>query len=84
MIIECFIQYVSYFLLLSLNKKYIAKIRQAIRILHAKFVILLIENSSVVTLIWSEIKVLIGVESKQMHTSPKISFKLSLRMISLS
>ena len=50
--------------------------------LHAKFVILLIENSSVVTLIWSEIKVLIGVESKQMHTSPKI--KLSLPMISLS
>lgn len=52
--------------------------------LHAKFVILLIENSSVVTLIWSEIEVLIGVESKQMHTSPKINFKLSLRMISLS
>lgn len=52
--------------------------------LHAKFVILLIENSSVVTLIWSEIKVLIGVESKQMHTSTKINFKLSLRMISLS
>lgn len=49
--------------------------------LHAKFVILLIENSSVVTLIWSEIKVLIGVESKQMHISPKINFKLFLCMI---
>ena len=44
------------------------------RILHAKFVILLIESSSVVTLIEFEIKVLIGVESKQIQTSINISF----------
>ncbi len=52
-----------------------------IRMLHAKFVILLIESSSVVTLIEFEIKVLIGVESRQMQTSINISFRLRSCMI---
>ena len=52
-----------------------------IRMLHAKFVILLIESSSVVTLIEFEIKVLIGVESRQMQTSINISLRLRSCMI---
>ena len=51
------------------------------RILHAKFVILLIESSLVVTLIEFEIKVLIGVESKQIQTSINISLRSRSCMI---
>lgn len=51
------------------------------RMLHAKFAILLIESSSVVTLIEFEIKVLIGVESRQMQTSINISLRLRSCMI---
>lgn len=49
--------------------------------LHAKFVILLIESSSVLTLIEFEIKVLIGVESRQIQTSINISLRLWSCMI---
>lgn len=49
--------------------------------LHAKFVILLIESSSILSLIESEIKVLIGVESRQIQTSINISLRLCLCMM---